>query len=180
MKLPKMLYDLTGSDKFKMAASKTGKPLFQLVDRIKTKFQRLNHVFEVQQSNGTISIVRPNRKYEIPNLVVQTGSTYTSACRQDRNEIPMAKTMFSRFSNPMGLSVYQYQYQTWSMTTKMVSFKPEVPISQLVNNIETKYSNGYTYVFGVGQHGETSDNTVRCLGMSKIEDGGPWPEVEMT
>ena len=32
--------------------------------------------------------------------------------------------------------------------------------------------NGYTNVFGVKPHGETSGNTVRCLDMSKIKDGG--------
>ena len=32
--------------------------------------------------------------------------------------------------------------------------------------------NGYTHVFGVGQHGETSGNTVRRLDMLEIKDGG--------
>ena len=37
---------------------------------------------------------------------------------------------------------------------------------------------GYTHVFEVGQHGETSGNTVRRLGMLEIKDGGNSPEVK--
>ena len=33
-------------------------------------------------------------------------------------------------------------------------------------------SEGYTHVFGVGQHGETSGKTVRRMKMSEIKDGG--------
>ena len=114
MELLEMFYDLTGSEKSKMAASKTGKSAI-------------------------------------------------SACRHDRNEIQTAITMFSRCSNPMGLSVLLRDL-TGSMKTKMASFKPEVPASQLVKDIVTKFQWLYR-VFGVGQHGETSGNTVRCLGM---------------
>ena len=96
MKLPEMLYDLTGSEKSKMAAFKTGK-------------------------------------------------TSISACRHDRNEIPAAigqQTMFSRSTNPMGLSVWLCDL-TGSMKTKMTSFKPGIHISQLVNIIGTKLQRLY-------------------------------------
>ena len=69
---------------------------------------------------------------------------------------------------------------TRSEKSKMASFKPELPISLLVDNIGTKFQRLYPNVFGVRQHGETSGNAVRCLGMLEIKDGGLKPEVEMT
>ena len=55
--------------------------------------------------------------------------------RQEINEIPT--TMFSKSSSPLALSVL-LQDLTGGMKSKMASFKPEVPISQLVNNTGTK------------------------------------------
>ena len=46
--------------------------------------------------------------------------------------------MVLRSSNQMGLSVLLYNL-VGSMTSKMASFKPEVPISQLVDDIGTKF-----------------------------------------
>ena len=139
-----MLFDITGSEKSKMAASKTGE---------------------------------------------------TSACRQDRNEIPTAigLTMFSRSSNPVGLSVlgltdrafdFCLEYREILMKARSVSVRPyrnyEIQYGVIQTGItyisacrqQERNVNGFTHVFGVGQHGETSGHTDRCLGMSKIKDGG--------
>ena len=57
--------------------------------------------------------------------------------RQDRNEIPMAIYMFSRSSYSMGLSGMLYDL-TGSGKSNMAASIPEVPISKLVDKIETK------------------------------------------
>src|SRR5664279_1414633 len=87
MELLGMLYDLTGSEKSKMAASKTG-------------------------------------------------CTYISACRQDRIDISTAISTFIGSNYSMGLLGMLYNL-TGSENFKMASFKPEVPISHLVDKIGT-------------------------------------------
>jgi len=54
-----------------------------------------------------------------------------------RNDISTAMYMFSRSSYPMGLSQMLYD-QTGSDKSNMVAFKPEVPISKLVDKIRKK------------------------------------------
>ena len=68
----------------------------------------------------------------------KTGKTSISACRHDRNEIPTDITMFSRSSNPNGQSALLL-----NLTGSMASFKPEVLISQLVDNMWTKFQRLY-------------------------------------
>ena len=134
----------------------------QLVDRIETKLQRLsNYVFEIQLSNGTIRTQCCAIKLE------ETGNTKSKmaackfeiriilACRpiQDRNEIPTAITMLARSSKPMILCVLWWDL-TGSMKTKMASFKPEVSLSQLVNNIGTKFQRLYQCFRGQATRGD--------------------------
>jgi len=59
-----MLYNLTESKTFNMAAFTPEVPISKLVGKIVTKVQRLFiHVFEVQLPNGTIKhAVKPNWK----------------------------------------------------------------------------------------------------------------------
>ena len=76
----------------------------------------------------------------------KTRKTSISACKHDRNEIPTAITMFSRSSSPIGQSVL-LENLTESMKSKLASFKPEVLISQLVDNIGAKFQRLYTRVF---------------------------------
>ena len=64
----------------------------------------------------------------------QTGNTYISASRWDRNEIPTAKPTFSRSSNSMGL-VQTLSDQTGCGKSNMAATKPEIPISQLPGEI---------------------------------------------
>ena len=59
--------------------------------------------------------------------------------------------------------------------------EPEVYVKHLYLRLYTwkpQDSNDYTHVFGVKQHGKTSENTVRYLGVLEIKDGGHWPEVD--
>src|SRR5664279_2445855 len=65
-------------------------------------------------------------------------NTYGSACRQHRNEISKAKLMFSGSTYPMELPGMLYDL-TGSGKAKMASFKPEVPVSQRVDKIGTKF-----------------------------------------
>jgi hypothetical protein len=52
--LSQRLHLETGSQKFKMAAAKPEVPVFQLLYKIATKFQRLTYVFGVGVFNGDI------------------------------------------------------------------------------------------------------------------------------
>jgi hypothetical protein len=53
MKLLSILSDVSRSPKSKMAACKPEVLLSQVLDKIKTRFQRLTHIFGVQHLNGT-------------------------------------------------------------------------------------------------------------------------------
>ena len=58
---------------------------------------------------------------------------------------------------------------------KMAAAKPEILISQLLNQIETRRSNGYTqtHVFGVKELNGASVDVGRCNRKAeKIQDGG--------
>ena len=84
MILLRMLRDLTGSAKSKMAARKSEVTISQLVDKLATKFTWLPLVSRVQHSNGTNDYtVGFNRKYKIQDGGQQTKSNDISACRQD-------------------------------------------------------------------------------------------------
>jgi hypothetical protein len=99
-----ILPDVTGSRKSKMTAVKPELPLYQLLDKIATPFQRLPHTFGVQELNGNIEdTTRCKRKSGIKDGGHQTGSTCNSASRQDSNKIPNAMTMFSGTRNSTAL-----------------------------------------------------------------------------
>ena len=70
----------------------------------------------------------------------QTGSTHISACGQLRNEIPRSKTMFPGLGNLL-TSLPIVSYVSGSRYSRWRPLKPEVHISQLVNNfnLETKF-----------------------------------------
>jgi len=121
-----MWYDLNGSRKFKMADSRPElevKHLNQLVGNTETEFD----VFWVYLSDETT--VRLNRM-----VASKTESTNISACRQDRNEIPKATSMFSRSSYLMEQKIMWYDLNG-SRKFKMASFKPELAISRHVDKI---------------------------------------------
>jgi hypothetical protein len=82
--------------------------------------------------------VRPNRKWKNQDGGHQTGTTHISACVLDRNEIPTAITMFSGSSNSMEL-VGILSDKTGSGKSKMAAAKPELHISQPLDEIETKF-----------------------------------------
>ena len=99
-KQPWMLYDLTESERLETAASKNGKTSISAcrpdINEIPTTITMFS------QSNNPVTtsiVVRPNRKYENQNGVLQTGNTYISACEQHRNEILTAIPMFSESGN---------------------------------------------------------------------------------
>src|SRR5664279_1662214 len=113
-----------------MAAAKPEVLISLLVDKIETKFQRLLlPIFEVPQLRGTNEdTVGCNRKLEIQDGGRQTGSTYISAGRQDRNEIPTATPPFSRSRSSAELMRILWD-ATGSWKSKMAAAKPEVPTS---------------------------------------------------
>jgi len=89
--LLEILFDVTGSQKSKMAASNLEIRLSRLVDMIAMKFQWLPPCFWSKVSNGTIgNTVRRNRKSEIKDGGLQSGNTYISTSRHDSNEMPTA------------------------------------------------------------------------------------------
>src|SRR5664279_409744 len=79
-----------------------------------------------------------NLKPEIQDSCLQNGSTYNSACRLDRKAISAATPMFSESSNPMKLLRITSDVSR-SGKSKMAAAKPEVIITQLVDQIETRY-----------------------------------------
>ena len=82
-----------------------------------------NHLFGVQQSIGTeMNDVGSNRKWEIQNGGLRTGGTNISVCRQERNKISTAISMFSESSYPIE-GVVILIYQTGNGKFKEVSSK---------------------------------------------------------
>jgi len=66
---------------------------------------RAPSIFVHQQLNDTIvHCARYKESPEIQDCELQTGSTYMSACSQDKNTISLAKPMFSGFNNPADIS----------------------------------------------------------------------------
>jgi len=81
-------------------------------------------------------------------VATKTGYAYISACRQDGSEILTAISLFLGSSYTMR-STGMFYDQTGSEKFNMAACKQEGHISQLVDVIETKKSNGYIYVFRV-------------------------------
>ena len=72
----RILPDVTGSRKFKMAAAKPEVLIFRLPDDVETRFQRLDPVVEAQEVIGAITdIFLCNRKSEIEDGGRETGNT---------------------------------------------------------------------------------------------------------
>jgi len=83
-----MFFNLTGSEKLNMAASKTRLTYILACRQDSDEITMALSVFEVQLSNGTIkNVVRHNQKWKIQDGDLKTGSTHISACIHDRNEI---------------------------------------------------------------------------------------------
>src|SRR5664279_4563837 len=107
--------------------------------RSKRNSKGYHHIFRVQYFNGTIgNIAGCNRKSEIQYGGRQTGSTHISAYRLDRNEIPTGTPIFSGSSISMELLGISPDV-TGSQKFNMAAAKPEVLISQLLDEIETKF-----------------------------------------
>src|SRR5208282_6608213 len=88
MALFRILSDVSGSRKSKMAANKLVIRISRFLDKTATPFQRQTPIFGVQQLNGAIeNTVRCNRKSVFKDGGRQTGSTYISATRQDSNSV---------------------------------------------------------------------------------------------
>ena len=150
MELTGILHDVTGSGKSKMAVFKLvivkSRPVYEI-----GPFQRLMlHLLRTKPQGEKLQDSTLNRKCKIQYGGFQTGSTHISASRWDRNEIPTAKSAFSRSSNRMGIvrilsdqnRKWDVQYgglQTGSKKSKMAVSKPEISISQLPDEIETKF-----------------------------------------
>jgi len=99
-------------------------------------------------------------------------------CRHDRSTISNAIAMF--LGPDIQWKSRALHKLTGSANFEMAASKPEVPISILPekhdgNKIPTQnplYLERNAHVFCVRQHGKTSKDTVRCLGLSEIKDGG--------
>src|SRR5208282_2374944 len=61
--------------------------------------------------------------------------------------------------------------QTGSGNFKMVAAEPQVPITQVLDKVATKFQR-VTHIFVVRQCKRTKPDTVRCYCMSVIQDGG--------
>jgi len=108
-------------------------PRSQLLDKIGTKFQRLPPVFRDKESNCTIgNTFQRYRKSEIQDGGLQSGNTNNSTCRHNSNNILTAIPMFSGSSDPIWLLEILCDL-TGSWKSKMGAYKPDVPISQLVD-----------------------------------------------
>ena len=97
-------------------------------------------VLEVKLSNGiNRNAVRPNRKWQLQDGGLHTGSTYILACRHDRNTISKAEGFMYvlRSSYPLGQSRTLHD-PTGSGNAKMAVSKPEVSISRPVSMVETQ------------------------------------------
>ena len=81
--------------------------------------------------------MQPNRKWKIQDGGLLTGSTYISACRDDIKEIPEVKRMFLGSNSSIELRRILCN-QTGSGKSKMAASKPEVLISRLIDEIETR------------------------------------------
>ena len=91
MVLSSIILDIRGVQKFKMAACKPEVLISQLVDEIETPFQGLYPIFGAEQPNSTIIHYTGHKgSPEIQDGGLLNGSTYISACRQDRNAISRA------------------------------------------------------------------------------------------
>ena len=96
--------DATGYRKFKMAAVKPEVPIFQLLDKISTPFQRLTPIFGVHQLNGTIANpAGVTRSRLLKMAAAKTGSSYISGSRLYSNTVPTENPPFSGSSNWMTL-----------------------------------------------------------------------------
>ena len=96
-----------------------------------------------------------------------------SAIRRDRNILVrslVSTPIFSRTHFSMVLSV-TLPDEIGNQKSKMAAEIVQFHVSQLINMIATKSQRLYP-CFGVDQHEETSENTVRRLGISEIKDGG--------
>ena len=106
------------------------------------------HIFGYQLLNGVVSnTVGWNRKSEIKHGGRPTGSTYISAYRQGRNEISNAKPTLlgSSFSTEL---LFILWYQNGSQKSNMATDKPDVLISQLLGEIETKFQMPHPHCWG--------------------------------
>ena len=120
----------------------------QLLWHIETKFQRLPHVFAVLELKDTIAnSARCNRKSVFKDGGIQTGSSYNSASRQDSNSVPTANPPFSGSSNPLAL-LRIVSDVTGSRFLKMAASKPEVVITQLLDNIANAVPTANPYFRG--------------------------------
>ena len=154
-----------------MAAAKQEILIYQLLYQTTTPLQKPPHIFEVQQLNDTMAnTVRCNRKSEIQVVGRQTGRTYISASILDSNAVPKATSTFLGSSNSIALWRILSDV-TGSRKFKMAAAKPEVLISQLLNQIATPFQK-LPHICGVQQLNGTMANTARCNRKQKIQDGG--------
>ena len=135
---PRTMYDQTGRGKSEMATYKLEISISRPVNQIEAKFQRLPQFFRVRQSSKRLWILYDQTGSGKSKIVAsKTGTTYSSACGWDKNEISTAKPTFSRWSNPRGLRGILCN-QTGSGKSKMAASSLELLISRLVGEIETK------------------------------------------
>ena len=92
--------------------------------------------------NGPISIIaRPNRKYEIQNGVLQTGSTYISACRQNSNDCVFGVRQHGETSGNTVQCSGLSEIQRWRSLTR--SRHDITHLSASIPDIETEFQRLY-------------------------------------
>ena len=86
-----------------------------------------------------------------------TGSTYISASIQYSNAVPTVNPQFSGSRNSRGL-LRKPSDVTGSLNSKMAAAKPEVLISQRLDQISTPFQS-LTPIFGIHEFNVTITNT---------------------
>ena len=121
--------------------------------RKKRIFIGYSHVFGVMLSNEiNRNAVRPNRKWQIRDGGLQTGSTHISADRYNRNTLSKAVFMFLRSSYPIGQSITLHDL-AGSGLSKIAASKTELWISRLVNMISADIQRLYLCFWGQATRG---------------------------
>ena len=102
-----------------------------------------------------------------------------SASRLVRNKIPTATPMCLGSNVSMVLTV-TLPAGTGSQKYKMAAEENVVSrISACIHDSNEIPTQSHVFFSSTGNTGSLSGETVRCLGMSKIKDGGRLPEVEI-
>jgi hypothetical protein len=127
--------------------------------------------FGAQELRGATSdVVRRNRKSAMQYGGRQTGSTYNSAPRWNRNVISKARSRYSKLMNSETPYLISSD-ATGSRKLQMMAGKPEILISRFRDEIETRSQRLHPGFQGSETQWPQGEYC-RCNRNSEIQDGG--------